>query len=96
MSKYTKAKKKAMVQQPRPPSTEIIEMLPLLTDITCTQNTGISSWEAMYKMFEDGKPRIMERKATTDDFTSTLRLPGATSLILIYTEFLHEKLFFHT
>lgn len=46
-------------------------MVPLFSDTTCTPDVGAFSWEAMYKLFEDENPRVVERKVTTDDSTST-------------------------
>lgn len=60
--------KKPVVQQQSvalPP--EFAELLALFTDTTCTSNTGTSTWEATYQLFEDEEPRVTERVVIAED-----------------------------
>ena len=36
------------------------EMPPLYTDSACNRDAGISTWEGMYRLLEEEKPRIMK------------------------------------
>ena len=36
------------------------EMAPLYTDTACNKDVGISTWEGMYRLLEEEKPRIMK------------------------------------
>ena len=36
------------------------EMTPLYTDTTCNRDAGISTWDGMYRLLEEEKPRIMK------------------------------------
>ena len=36
------------------------EMVPLYTNTTCNKDAGISTWESMYRLLEEGNPRVMK------------------------------------
>ena len=36
------------------------EMAPLYTDTACNRDTGISTWESMYRLLEEENPRVMK------------------------------------
>lgn len=62
MSKALKKSKKPMaLVNLAPAASEIIE-IPLLIDTMCIPQSGYSSWEAMYKFFEDEKIHKVQRK----------------------------------
>ena len=44
---------------PATSTTEVTEIPPLFTDTTCASESGSTSWEAMYKLFEDEKPHMV-------------------------------------
>ena len=46
-------------------------MIHLFTYTSCQSQSGSSSSEAMYKLFEDRKPHRVEWKATVDDYDSS-------------------------
>ena len=46
-------------------------MLPLFTYTTCGLQSGSSSWEEMYKLFEDEKPHRVQHKVTVNDSDSS-------------------------
>ena len=72
MSKALKKAKKSMAHvNPKPAATERTKMLPLFTDTTCRPQSGSSSWEAMYKLFEDEKSHKVWRTTTADAFDSS-------------------------
>jgi len=55
-----------MGKKGKAPVVEDKEMTPLFTDTTCTRDAGITTWEGMYSLLEEEKPKVMEVKATTD------------------------------
>lgn len=72
MSMAARSKKKfAEQQQLTPPPPETTKILSLFSDTTRTLDVGASSCEAMSKLFQDENPKVVERKATSDDSTST-------------------------
>ena len=55
-------------------SIEDTNMSPLFSDIVCNKYCGISTWEAMYKLFESEGPRVINKvsskgTASTSDTT---------------------------
>jgi len=46
-------------------------MIPLFYDTTCNRDRGTSTWEAMYDLLEEEKPRPLVEKATTDAHDSS-------------------------
>jgi len=44
-------------------------MLGLLSDIVCTEDFRQSTWEAIYKLFEDEGPKVTQSTVTIDDST---------------------------
>ena len=36
------------------------EMAPLYTDTACNRDTGISTWEGMYRLLEEENPKVMK------------------------------------
>ena len=46
-------------------SIEDLDMSPLFSNTTCNKDCGISSWETIYNIFEDEKPRVITKVATT-------------------------------
>ena len=53
-----------MGKKGKAPIVEDKEMTPLYTDTTCNRDANISTWECMYSLLEEEKPRVMEVKAT--------------------------------
>ena len=51
------SKKGKEISQASP--TEDSDISPLFSDTNCNKDCGIYSWEAMYKLFEDEKPRVI-------------------------------------
>ena len=73
------------------------DMSSLFSDTVCNKDCGSSSWEAMYKLFEDEGPRVIDKvSATCTNSTSDATLFGvacsyihwiaATPKILPYTD----------
>lgn len=60
-------------------------MTPLFTDITCTREAGISTWEGMYSFLEEENSRVMEVKVMTD-----ARGSSEASLTELACSFLHR------
>ena len=40
------------------------EMVPLYTDTACNRDTGISTWEGMYRLLEEENPKVMKVDST--------------------------------
>lgn len=56
-------------------SKEDTDMSSLFLDTVCNKICGSSSWEAMYKIFEDEGPRVIDKvSATGTDSTSDATL----------------------
>ena len=60
-----------MGKKVKAPSSEDKEMTRLFTDTTCNKDTGISTWEGMYNLFEEENPRIMEVTTTDNSHESS-------------------------
>lgn len=68
ISRQTKPRKNPVAQQqPVAPPLEATKIPVLFSYTTCTPYTGSSSWEAIYKLFEDEEPRVMGKIVTTED-----------------------------
>ena len=50
---------------------EVIDIPPLFSDTTCNKDSEISSWEAMYNLFEEENPRELKKTATMDAASSS-------------------------
>ncbi len=74
-----------MGKKGKAPASEKTEMAPLFTNTTCSWDGGISTWEAMYQLLEDEKPRIMEVTVTVDE-----RGSSEASLTELACLFLHR------
>ena len=46
-------------------STEDVDMSSLFSDTVCNKHCGSSSWEEMYKIFEDEGPRVIDKFSAT-------------------------------
>ena len=56
-------------------SSKDTEMPSLFSDTVCNKDCSISSWEGMYKLFEDEGPRVITKiSATGTDSTSDATL----------------------
>lgn len=62
---------KAMVKNGKVVVSEKSEMTPLFMDTTCNREGGTSTWEAVYNILEEEKPRIPETKITVDGHDSS-------------------------
>ena len=62
---------RTMVKKGKVVISEKSKITPLLMDITCNREGGISTWEAMYNILEEEKPRILETKITFDGCDSS-------------------------
>ena len=72
MSNAAKKSKKLMAPiNPTTSASEVTEMIPLFTNMTCASESGSSSWEVMYRLFEDEKPHRVEREAIADAIGSS-------------------------
>lgn len=63
LRKIEMSKKGKEISQVLP--TEDSEMFPLFSDTTCNKECGSSSWEIMYKLFEDENPKVITKISTT-------------------------------
>lgn len=66
-------------------SSEVKEMAPLYTDISCKGDVGISTWEGIYKLLEEENPRIMKVTVVSDSQGSS-----EASLEELACSFLHR------
>ena len=63
------------------PSTKNSYMSSLFSDTTCNKGCGSSSWEAMYKLFEDEKPRVITKVATTSASATRPKIIPYTDMV---------------
>lgn len=66
-------------------SSEVKGMAPLYTDTMCNRDSGISTWEGMYRLLEEENPRIMKVAASSDSQGSS-----EASLEELACSFLHR------
>lgn len=55
-----------MAKNGKATASERSDMTPLFSNTTCNKDEGTTSWEAMYNLVEEEKPRPLETKETTD------------------------------
>ena len=60
------------------------DMVPLYTYTTYNKDGNITTWEGMYSLLEEEKPRVMEVKETTDS-----RGSSKASITELACSFLH-------
>ena len=80
----------------QPSNSEFTDMPPLFSDTTCNNENGVSSWEAMYNVFEEEHPKELKKIAMTDKVVSS-----EPSYFEVACSFLHriavrQKIFLYT
>ena len=60
-----------MPPHPDPPAVEVTEMPPFFSNTTCTTDFECSSWEEIYKLFEEEEPKVVMRQVMMPDDTTS-------------------------
>jgi len=74
-----------MVNRGKATTSEKSEIIPLFFDTTCNRDGGTSTWEAMYDLLEEEKPRCLVKKATTN-----VNISSDASFFTTTCSFLHR------